>query len=264
VLQVLSNLNEIDLLPADYRKRGVQRRTYLWRLMVVVVFAGFFSSTALLQRNHHAHVRSKLAEIEAQYAQAVAHNAKSAEVKVQLQAGRGSAELLTFLRCPWPRTQIIAAILEPLNDSITLTDWQILHEPVHRDAAPNAPPPDAKKLANDKPARRVRDLTRMLRENAEQQQFVFLVGHANEAAALHEYLARLGANSLFSKIDLRSIENVIHEKNSAQRTGTFHFTARAILRPGHGQVIQSKPTTPSVTFPSGPLAQQRPPSEVRQ
>jgi hypothetical protein len=194
----------------------------------------------------------------------VGHNTKSAEVKTQLLAERSSAELLTFLRHPWPRTQIIAAIMEPLTDSITLTDWQILHETVHRDAVANAPPVDPKKLATDKPARRARDLARSLREIAEQQQFVFLAGHATEAAALHEYLARLGTNPLFLKIDLRSMENVIHDKSAGPMPGTFHFTARAILRPGHGQGILVKPTTPSVTLPSGPLAQQRSPSEVRQ
>jgi hypothetical protein len=264
VLQVLSNLNEVDLLPGDYRKRGVQRRAYLWRLMMAVMFTGFFSITAILQSNHHVQVRLKLAEVEAQYSQAAAHNTKSAEVKAQLLAERSSAELLTFLRHPWPRTQIIAAIMEPLTDSITLTDWQIMHETVHRDVVGNAPPLDPKKLATDKPARRARDLARSLREIAEQQQFVFLAGHATEAAALHEYLARLGANPLFLKIDLRSMENVNREKSAGAVPGTFHFTARAILRPGHGQGIPAKPGAPSVTFPSGPLAQHRSSSEVRQ
>ncbi|MBI3839454.1 MAG: hypothetical protein HY288_16160 [Planctomycetia bacterium] len=264
MLQNLANLNEIDLLPAEYRIRGVQRRTHVWRLLVILVFAWLFGSTTLIQHNQHASMRSKLAEVEAQYLQAAAHNTKSAEIKAQLQTERSSAELLTFLRHPWPRTQIMAAILEPLSDSITLTDWQILHEMVPRGTALIAPPSDAKKPPTDKPARRARDLTRLLQENAEQHQFVLLVGHATEAAALHEYLARLGSNPLFAKIDLRSIENVIKEKSSGQPTGTFHFTARAVLRPGYGQVIPSNPTTPSNTFTSGPLAQQRPNSEARQ
>ena len=249
MLQNLSDLNEIDFLPPEYRKRRGQRRTYVWRLLVILAFTAFFGTTALFQHKHHAFVRSKLVEVDAQYAQAVAHNTQSAEIKARLQAERSSAELLTFLRHPWPRTQIIAAILEPISDSITLTDWQIVSETIQRGGVANAAPLDDKKVARDKPARRASDLARLMRENAQHQQFVVLAGHAAEAAALHEYLARLGANPLFSKIDLRSIENVVSTKPSNEAPGRFHFTARAVLRPGHGQVMPDKSSTPPGALP---------------
>jgi hypothetical protein len=257
VLQSLANLNDIDLLPDEYRTRCVQRRSYTYRSVVLLVFVAMFAGATLLQREHHARVRAQVVEVEAQYSQAAAHNLQATEVKARLQAERKSAELLTFLRHPWPRSQIMAAIAEPLTDAITLTDWQIVHENLPGGGA-NLPPADAKGVPTDKPTRRARDLKRLLQESAGQKQFVLLVGHASEAAALHEYLARLSANPLFLKIDLQSLESVSRERGQVPPTATHHFTARAILRPGYGQLPPSKPNTPSANPGSVPLAQRLP------
>lgn len=256
--QSLTILSDIDFLPAHYRERGMQRRAYLWRMMVALLFLGFFTFTGLFQRNHHANVNTKLTDVESPYQAAAIQNAKFMEIKAKLSARRHSAELLTYLRHRWPQTQVMAAILEPLPDSITLSEWKIAHEAIHSPtpvAGPAAPVSSEAAVAPvDRAARHAADLKRLLQENENQQHFVLLAGHATDVAALHEYLARLGTHALFSKIDLRSIENVPADPKAGVADGTVHFTVQAILRPGHGQTTHDRPTLPAAGG-EGPLAQ---------
>ncbi len=236
------NTTTIDFLPAKYRQRGVNRRTYAWRFAVAVVFAGLFVVTAVLQQRHHQQVRTELAEIQANYDQSVAYNATFAKVQRDIQAHRHSAELLTFLRHPWPRTGVIAAVLAPLGDGIKLTDIQISHETSNRGIAPSATLPEATIAPTDKSSRRASDLKRLLSEHAGRQGFVMLTGDAVDATVLHEYLAHVGANPLISKIDLRSIEHARSgNPEQATPTATIHFVVRAILRGPHGLLTPPKP-----------------------
>ena len=240
----------LDFLPTQYRQRGVKRRTYTWRVAVAGVFAALFVLVAIFQQHHHQQVRQELADTESRYAEAVAHNAKFAKVQAQLQQHRHSAELLTYLRHPWPRTPVIAAVVAPLTDGITLTDLQIAHETVSRPTA-SMPPAAAetKPVVLDRPARLANDLKRLVGEHSVRQDFVLLTGYAVDASVLHEYLARLGTDSLFSKIDLLDEHAPEGSAIESPRTAV-HFNARAILRNRHGQV---PPARPSATVNTGGL-----------
>jgi hypothetical protein len=242
----------LDFLPVQYRQRGVKRRTYTWRVTVAGIFAAVFVLVAILQQHHHQQVRNELADTETRYGEAVAHNAKFAKVQAQLQQHRHSAELLTYLRHPWPRTPVIAAVVAPITEGITLTDLQISHETISR-LAPSMPTAIAEtKTAAvvDRPTRTANDLKRLVAEHSSRQDFVLLTGYAVDAGVLHEYLARLGTDSLFSKIDLRSIEHAPAETATASPRAAVHFSARAILRNGYGQV---PPVRQTATSPAGGL-----------
>jgi hypothetical protein len=199
-------------------------------------------------------VRWELDQIQAKFVDAAGKNATLAGITARLHAERKSAELLTFLRHRWPHTQIMAAVLDPLPDSITLTEWHMGQETIPGTAGPTVALGETKQVPTDKASRRASDLKRLLDESATRQHFIALTGRAIDAAALHEYLARLGTHPLFLRIDLQSIENMPTDKGSTAATGTIHFTARAILRPGHGQSVSEKPATPAAPAGQGPLA----------
>ena len=255
MLQDLTTLDALDFLPPEYRQKGSQRRALAWRVVVAAAFGVFFCSTAIFLHNHQTQMNSRLAEIEAQYALAVTHNAQGAEITAKLRAERASAELLTYLRHRWPCTQVTAAVMESLPDSITLTEWQISHEIVHHPGIGNTVPPDPKTAPWDKPSRQTRDLERLLHETTGQQHFILITGYATEASALHEYLAHLGTHPLFAKIELRSIENHPADLQATRQRGAHHFSAKAILRARHGQAIPNGPAAPGAAPTSGPLAQ---------
>jgi Tfp pilus assembly protein PilN len=254
VAQSLTTLVEIDFLPLSYRQRSVNRRAHIWRVASGMAIAGCFAATALWQRGHFAQVSFELAEIEGQYLDAAAKNAKLAEITAKLRDERTTAELLTYLRHRWPQTQIMAAILDPLPDSIVLTEWHTGQETIPTTTAPTVALAEAKEAPSNKPARRASDLKRLLREGAMQQHVVALSGRAADSAALHEYLARLGTNSLFSRVDLQSLEHAPSDKDSGAGLGTIHFAARAILRPGHGQSSPPASTPPTPVATQAPLA----------
>jgi Tfp pilus assembly protein PilN len=239
----LRTLIEIDFLPASYRQRGVQRRAYAWRVVAALAIVGFLGATTLWLRDHHTAVLARLSEIDAQFAEAAKKNARLATVTAQLQAETKTAELLTFLRHRWPRTQILSAILEPLPAGIVLTELRTGHDPVVAAATSAISLPQTESEPTDRPSRRSTDLRRLLKESAQQQAFVFLTGQASDAATLHEYLARLGNISLFSSVDLKSLEHEPVRGGLDAATGAIRFTARLIVRVGHGQTIQAPTAT---------------------
>jgi hypothetical protein len=223
---------DIDFLPAAYRQKSMQRRAYIWRVAAAAMIISFFTVAALFQWRQQAQVKRELELVETQYADAVELNAKFAEAAKNLQAQHRWAELLTFLRHRWPRSQILAAILEPMPESVKLTECHIGHEAltstIPTPAA--AAPVEAGAVPGDQAARRAADLKRLLQESARRQPFVSLSGEAGDAATLHEYLARLGANSLFARVDLRSLEHRTGDEASGDAVGRVQFTARALIR----------------------------------
>jgi hypothetical protein len=252
VAQELTMLVEIDFLPAAYRERSIQRRAYAWRVAAAVLIVGFFVAASLWQRSHHARILAKLAAVESQFADAAASNARLAQITTRLDERRKTADLLTFLRHRWPSTRIMAAVLEPLPATVVLVEWHVGSEARPADETPSIALPEAKTIPPDMAARRANDLQRLLHESSRQQQFVHLAGRASDAATLHEYLARLGASPLFEQVDLQSLEHVTSDPD-APAAESVRFTVRAILRPGHGATLPSKPAAPAPS--PAPLAQ---------
>jgi hypothetical protein len=251
------SLLDIDFLPASYRQKCMQRRAYIWRVVAAAMILTFFTLAGLFQWNQQAQVRRELELVETQHADAMEMNAKFAEAAQELQTQQRSAELLTFLRHRWPRSQIIAAILDPMPESVRLSEWHIGHETIAATLTAQPPAtPEAGAAPADKAARRAADLKRLLHESKTRQQFVLLSGEAGDAATLHEYLAKLGANPLFDHVDLRSLEHVLSpDKEMHDTIGRVQFTARAVVRSGHGPAPETKSNTPGETTTS-PLAHQ--------
>ena len=251
--QGLDNLLEIDFLPVGYRQREMNRRASIWRAVAGVSIISFFIVIGQLQRSHHAQVRAELAAIDSQFLDAATKNGKFAEITTNLRTEQRAAELLTFLRHRWPHTQIMAAIVEPLPDSVVLTEWHTGQETIPNAAPPAVALPEANAVPSDKPGKRAGDLKRLLAESNSHRHFVFLAGTAAEAAALHAYLAKLGTNPLFSHVDLVALEHVTANQAGGQVTETMHFTARAMLQMGHGQTV---PVPPTDKTNATPLARQ--------
>ncbi|MGD9722399.1 MAG: hypothetical protein AB7O59_12920 [Pirellulales bacterium] len=249
----LNSLVEIDFLPVAYRERGMQRRAYAWRVAAAVAIVAFLGATTLWQRTHHAHVLERLADIESQFADAAAKNAHLKAATIGLESERKTAELLTFLRHPWPRTRVLSGILGPLPADIALNELHLGHETIARTDKPAVALPETKTAPTDKASQQAADLERLLREHGEREDYADLQGEAGDAATLHEYLARLGTDPLFDRVDLRSLEHA--PPNAAGEPGPVRFSVRIVLRAAHGQAIDSPTTPPAATQSAAPLAQ---------
>jgi hypothetical protein len=244
VARELTSLVEIDFLPESYRQRSMHRRAYWWRIAAAACIVGFFSLTSLWQQRQFANAQAKLADVETKYAEAAGKNANLAQLSATLEAERKLAELLTFLRHRWPRTQILAAIVEPLPDTVVLAEFQLGSEEAQGNQPPAIALSEAKTPPPTRSARQANDLSQLLHESARQRHWVALVGTADDAAILHAYLAQLGTNQLFERVDLQSLESLTKDPGVKGAAATMRFTARAYLRPGHGEEVPL-PTSPA-------------------
>jgi hypothetical protein len=150
-----------------------------------------------------------------------------------LKTIKADAELYTYLRHPWPRTQLIQALLAPLPDAIVLQQVQIVRQPptVSTNAEP-APPVDKKaeeeRLKALPPAER--DLETLSARLDPLQTVVILTGTTTEGAAIHRYIGALDATDIFDKAELDCFNSLDTKTGS-----TLQFRAVLAVQPGYGQ-----------------------------
>ncbi len=226
-------MQQIDFLPAQYRQRYARRQAQPWQILVVVTVVAVMAAAAVSQSSRRSRVRRELDAVAPKYDLAVSRNAQLAKIQAELETARTRAELFTYLRHPWPRTQLLAAMLAPLPDEITLGHLQITRE-LPRDQSPNRRRSRAQRkeeedqLANLPPA--ARDLKRLRDECDKMETVVLISGVTTDGAAVHRYLGELAKTSLFCKAELDSSESV-----QGDRPGTEQFHARLVVRWGYGQ-----------------------------
>jgi len=250
-------IDAIDFLPAHYHEEGAKQRTQLWRLVVVTAVGAMIAAASLFQAHIERRAESQLVQVENEHVQAVSQTTQLVELQSKLSPARTTAELLTYLRHPWPRTQILAAMLTGLPDQITVSEMHITRE---------SPPPSAQAVATSQtltdPSKAPKlppsevDLARLRAENDLSLWILNVKGTTYEPAALHEYLAQLGRNRLFKKVELGSIATSTETSNASQ------FTVRLTLRPAYGQPDGPNPVD-VLTLRGTPTAAAKEPSYAR-
>jgi hypothetical protein len=194
------------------------------------------------QRGLHRRVEAELAQVNAQFIATQGQSVQLSAMEQALAARRTEAELLTYLRHPWPRTQILAKVFESLPDTIVLSRVRVQRDvipgansAVAAGTTPAAAEAAAQAEAKLSPAER--DFNKLRNETDATQTVVLLDGTSEDDTMLHVYLGTLAASGLFSNAELTSLESGDHsaEHNHAR------FTARVIVRPGYGQ--RGGPTT---------------------
>ncbi|NQU24595.1 MAG: hypothetical protein HQ567_25210 [Candidatus Nealsonbacteria bacterium] len=233
--------DNIDFLPAQYHERSVRRRSQPWHIVVVAAFVTLLFAAILSQNFQTRRTRDQLAAVTPMYDAAVARQNRLTDMQSQLHTGRTSAELFTYLRHPWPRTQLLAALVAPLPDEVTLDGLTI-----SRAALPDraygtvAPEPqltaEQQKQQHDALSPAARDL-KLLRESVDKMQTVMLVsGTTTDSAVLHRYLGKLSHCRMFAKAEIDWIEAGADRTETSDATGgSQKFSATMIVRPGYGQ-----------------------------
>jgi hypothetical protein len=209
---------------------------------VGITFLAVILFAAIYQQHLRLWTFQQLAGLTPHYEQAKEQMKHLAELEQRLQKEEKRAELCTYLRHPWPRSQILAAVAEPLPDEIELQEVSIIREPLpvgEPGSSPSTKPGEAA-LAKLEPTER--DLL-VLRDQWDRTQIVIQCsGVTDDPAALHGYLEQLGRDSLLDKIDVGSIDRM--PSDAADR---IRFTLRIIVRSGYGQPNGPKPAGETVT-----------------
>lgn len=243
-------MQNVDFLPLEYCQRRLRRQSQPWRIIVVAVFVAMVAVAAYGQHKHRCAMEEDLAALVPQYDLAVSQSDKLANTQSQLQKVQAGAELFTYLRHPWPRTQLLAALLRALPEQITLQTLRITRD-VPANRAPTGRRPrserqtEEEELAKLSPAQR--DLKQLRDKFDNMQTLVFISGTTSDSASLHRWLGRLNNTSLFLKAELDSSESVQGDQGR-----TIQFEATLVVRPGYGR--PGGPTGPekSTTAQAGP------------
>lgn len=226
-------MHDIDFLPAQFSERRSRRQARPWRMFVVLALVALMAVAAVVQRGRRNVLEADLAAVEPSYQSATQQNRQLAAVQAKLQRLRSLAGLYTYLQHPWPRTQLLAGVLEPLPEDVTFDRVQIVRErplvqatterqssgtnPLEEEQLAKLPPPE-------------RDLKKLRGECDAMRTVVHLAGTTADSASLHRYLGELGKNGLFVKAELNSLESV-----PGKTTSLMRFQATVSVRPGYGQ-----------------------------
>jgi len=225
-------MHDVDFLPPEYRQNFARAKWYGRRLLLVTLVVTLVAVTAWNQQGRLRRLQADVADLEPARVAAVETKETLNALQNRLQVNRASAELITYLRHPWPLTQILAALLHPLPKEITFEELRIGREALAgpRSGLIRSPAnrkPEEKQTAGLPPA--VRDLKRLREECDPRETVVSLAGTTTESAALHQYLGELGRKDLFSKSQLHSLE--VDQADPEK----IHFTASLVVEPGYGQ-----------------------------
>jgi len=225
-------MHNVDFLPPEYRQNDARKKWYDRQLLLVTGVVALVAATAWSQQGRLRRLQADMAGREPARVAAVETKEMLDDLQSRLQVIRASAELVTYLRHPWPRTQILAALLGPLPQEITFDKLGIGREasPGVRSALIRSPADreaEEKQTAGLPPADR--DLKRLREECDSRETVVSVAGVTTESAALHQYLGALARKDLFEKSQLRSLE--VDQADPEK----IRFTATLVVEPGYGQ-----------------------------
>ncbi len=239
-------MNDIDFLPIEYRQKHARRQSRPWQIVVAVAIAGLVLAAALAQQYRRHCTIGDLAAIQPAYETVLSEQNRLAAILNQAKSAKARAELYTYLRHPWPRTQLLSALASPLPPSVTLQQIQILREAKPRGstaATPAAPSLDRKaeeeRLKSLAPAER--DRLALTKRIDPLQTVVLLNGTTTDVAALHRYIGELDSTRIFNKAEIDFLNSVGKDKSGE----SLQFRAVLTVEPGYGQ--PGGPTGPAPT-----------------
>lgn len=224
-------MQSVDFLPSEYRQRYARQRRQTWRTVALGAVGLAMLAAAFHQSQTRRRIEQELAITTPQYEKALATTKQLGEIQSELALARADAELFTWIGHPWPRSRIIAALLEPLPDEIGFTRLEI-----HRQSQPVKTRQDplsfpGKTGADDPSALppAARDLQQLRAKFDTAPTVVSVEGVAAESGVLHQYLSELNRQGLFLRAELESLET---EQLSDGPVLRFHATLT--VRPGYG------------------------------
>ena len=120
VLHESAQVHNIDFLPPRYHDEYARRKTQAWRILIVIALAVALPTASLYQYRMKLNIQHELYKIGQQHGESVADAAQLAAVQGELADADAAAELWTFVRHPWPVTQLLAALVRPLPATIAI------------------------------------------------------------------------------------------------------------------------------------------------
>lgn len=222
-------MQDIDFLPSDFKRRRTNRHGRSWQFIIAGAAVGLLLVVAVGQSRALHQVETRLAEIEPQRQIFEGQKSHLENLRQQLADREAQAELITYMAHPWPKTQLLSAILRSLPDEVVYESVRVAH-----DSLPGQVQRRRDRGAEEEDLTTLAPATRDMRLLQEEWDFgvvtVVLEGVTTDGIKLHRYLHELNDAPLLSKVELQSLESTNDESDVK-----FRFEARLTVRPGFGQ-----------------------------
>jgi len=244
---------QIDFLPEEYRYRRAAHRQQVHRLLALAASAVLLAMASVFFYWHQKNLEEQLEMLRPTHSALSAQQKQLTTLQNHLQSVRAMAELICYLRHPWPRTRILAEVLSPLPKTVTLEQLSIDRQ------TPEPSPPQRPLSRSEQEAEKARlaampppsrDMSRLRQEYDPMQTVVRLQGVTVDIAALHQYLAALEKADLFTKVSLVTLEKTGDQE-------ALRFQIKLVVRPGYGQAGGPMASGKSATM-GGPPASPQP------
>jgi len=238
-------MHELDFLPAGYRESNARRFHRVWHSILASLLAACCAAATAFQLWQAHEIRQEIADIQTAYDDTAAIATRLEQARARLEVERVEARLITYLAHPWPKSQVLDAVIRPLNEAITLDEIRVFREPLVAGGAQprKGPAPVAAALAPTPAARGTavdRDLAQLQADFDTTRLVVHLSGVTHEGIDLYQYIAALAQNPLVEKAEVTSLES--NNKHDAPGIKSLNkFQARVSIRPGHGQPNGPRP-----------------------
>jgi hypothetical protein len=220
-------MKSIDFLPERYHERDLNRKAAIWQYAILAGFGGLLLAATFGQFAMKRSLQASLRELEPSRIEANVKRERAQLLKQRLTTTEQVAALYTYLRHPWPRTQLLAKITESLPECIVLEGIEILEQQ-----------PDRSSFGGDESREEASEATTagtdlaQLRGNHDAASLVVRIrGTVDDTGALNEYVRRLGEVPLFRSVSLSSLQS----QTSLHETFRSAFELNVMVRPGHGQ-----------------------------
>ena len=253
-------MHDIDFLPPKYRDLSARRKIKFSRVFVVGAIILTIVGAAVMQHHTHARLVAEIESVEPLHATAELFSRDLKATRAQLKTENKVANLITYMQHPWPKTQLLAAIVQPLPDALSLEQITVTQQTIEKKTSATEsmrrkrkPRARAKTNDADKLAPAERDLKHLRATSESSQTVVIVTGRTRDRAELYYYLARLGESDLIAKAELKSVE-AAHDRPAARSlrgrgtiptalgrnepaTPSTKFVARVVVVRGHGQSL---------------------------
>jgi hypothetical protein len=231
---------EVDFLPREYRQQHARRRQLAGQFLVGVALVGLVAATAGGQAWWRHRVQRELDQVTPLYQTAVNQSGELSKLQAELEVAQAEAQLITYLRHPWPSSQLLSALVGPLPEAIAFREIRITHEP---DKSPVllGPRPDKQTLEQQlaRLPKAGRDLKALREQFDRAPTLLSLSGLATDSDAVYRYLGELSKNRLLAKVELVSLDNA-----ADRREDKLEFKLNVLVRPGYG--LPDGPAAPPV------------------
>ena len=246
-------MHDVDFLPPKYRDLSARRNIKFSRVLVVGAIALAIVGAAVMQNRSYRQLAAEIEAIEAFHATAEDQSQDLKQITERLESENKMAALVTYLQHPWPRTQLLAAVIDPLPESLSLDQISFSNQKLEQKKATThntrgkrkTTNRDQEKAAAEKLLPAERDLAHLRKHYDPSHTVITVVGRTSDRAALYYYLGRLGESDLIVKAELKSLESAL-DRRSYNRGRTSQaqppaatvmtkFVARLVIRRAHGQ-----------------------------